>query len=97
MFDIVFILFIIFVLWSSEVNMSVWGAHVFRQAFDQAAVGHGLDAEQVDHLPHRHVLFGYLTDPRHIALTWVGTNEKRYWSNTGPTVNGLVESEHFGR
>ena len=87
----------LFVLWSSEVNIRSRGAHVFRQAFDQAAVGHGLDAEQVDHLPHRHVLFGYLTDPWDIALTWVGTNEKRYWSNTGPTTNGRIETKHLGR
>ena len=75
-------------------------AHVFRQAFDQAAVGHGLDAEQVDHLPHGHVLLGHLADPRDVSLTWVGDNNQR--SNTrgggggGKRVvdsRGLVESE----
>ena len=43
-------------------------SHVLRQALHQAAVSHGLDAEQVDHLPHGHVLLGHVTEARNVPL-----------------------------
>lgn len=33
-------------------------------------MSHGLNAQQVDNLPHCHILFGHLTDTGDIALTW---------------------------
>lgn len=45
-------------------------SYVLWEAFDQATVSHGLNAQQVDNLPRGHVLLRHLTDPRDIALTW---------------------------
>lgn len=33
-------------------------------------MSHGLNAQQVDNLPHCHVFFGHMTDPGDIAFTW---------------------------
>lgn len=50
--------------------MKLFEAYVLWQGFDQATMSHGLNAQQVDNLPHCHILFGQLTDPGDIALTW---------------------------
>lgn len=44
-------------------------AHVLWQAFDQATMSHGLNAQQVDDLPRCHVLSGHMTDSRDVAFT----------------------------
>lgn len=44
-------------------------AYILWEAFNQAAVSHGLNAQQVDNLPHGHLLFRHLAKPRDIALT----------------------------
>lgn len=33
-------------------------------------MSHGLNAQEMDDLPHRHIFFGDLTDSRNITLTW---------------------------
>lgn len=48
-------------------------AYILWQSFDQATVSHGLNAQQVNDFPHRHVLFGHVTDPRDVTLTWNNT------------------------
>lgn len=44
-------------------------AYILWQTLDQATMSHGLDAQQVNNLPHCHVFFGHMTDTRDIALT----------------------------
>lgn len=33
-------------------------------------MSHGLNAQEMDDLPHRHIFFGDLTDSRNVTLTW---------------------------
>lgn len=37
-------------------------------------MSHGLNAQEVDNLPHCHILLGQLTDTGDIALTWEHSN-----------------------
>lgn len=48
-------------------------AYILWQTLDQATMSHGLDAQQVNNLPHCHIFFGHMTDARDIALTWKTT------------------------
>lgn len=52
-------------------------AHVLRQTFDQAAVSHGLDAQQVDDLPHGDVLSAHLAEPGDVALPCNHSDQSR--------------------
>ncbi len=52
----------------------VYATYILRQTLDQTAMSHGLNAQQMDNLPHCHVLFGHLTDAGDITLTWNQTH-----------------------
>jgi len=71
-------------------------AYILWQAFDQGAVSHGLDAQQVDNLPHCHILLGHRTDPRNIALTWThnGHQMQQFSSYSIQFVN--IQLSHCG-
>lgn len=50
--------------------MRCYKSYILWEAFNQATVSHGLNAQQMDNLPHGHVLFRHMADPRDVALTW---------------------------
>lgn len=45
-------------------------AYILWQTLYQATMSHGLNAQQVNNLPHCHIFFGHMTDTRNVSLTW---------------------------
>lgn len=45
-------------------------AYILWQTLYQATMSHGLNAQQVNHLPHCHIFFGHMTHTRNVSLTW---------------------------
>lgn len=55
--------------WKNLKDLITFVAYILWQTLDQATMSHGLNAQQVNNLPHCHIFFGHMTDARDIALT----------------------------